>query len=42
MFGQAYRIYFGKESSSIILLLIGCNKSSLTRDIRKAQLLWQE
>ncbi len=42
MFGPGYRFYFGKESHSTIVLLIGGDKSSQTRDIRKAQRLWKE
>ena len=42
MFGPVYRIYFGKESRSVIVLLLGGDKSSQARDIRKAQILWKE
>jgi putative addiction module killer protein len=42
MFGPGYRIYFGKEGRSIILLILGGDKSSQAVDIRKAQRLWKE
>lgn len=42
MFGPGYRIYFGKEGRSVILLLLGGDKSSQVGDIRNARRLWRE
>jgi putative addiction module killer protein len=42
MFGPGYRIYFGKDGHSIILLLLGGDKSSQAGNIRKARQLWKE
>jgi putative addiction module killer protein len=42
MFGPGFRLYFGKEARTILLLLLGGDKSSQTGDIRKAQRLWKE
>jgi putative addiction module killer protein len=36
MFGPGYRFYFGKDGHFIILLLLGGDKSSQSKDIRKA------
>jgi putative addiction module killer protein len=36
-FGPGYRIYFGKDGESVILLLLGGAKSTQRRDIRHAQ-----
>jgi putative addiction module killer protein len=41
-FGAGYRVYFGEDGDTIIVLLCGGDKSSQHRDIRQAQAYWQE
>jgi len=41
-FGPGYRIYFGKKGSTVVVLLVGGNKSSQDRDIEKAKRYWLE
>lgn len=41
-FGSGYRIYFGQEKNSIILLLCGGNKASQKKDIKKARQYWKD
>ena len=40
--GPGYRIYFGKEGNSLIILLCGGTKRRQSRDIEKAQALWRQ
>ena len=42
MFGPGYRIYFGKDGGSIIVLLAGGDKGSRAKDIARAQGFWRE
>ncbi len=41
-FGPGYRVYFGRDGKSIILLLCGGSKKSQQKDIDKAKSYWQE
>ena len=36
MFGPGYRLYFGRDGESLVLLLAGGTKASQTQDIRRA------
>ena len=42
MFGPGYRIYFGKDGVSLLVLLVGGDKASQARDIRRAQRFWKD
>lgn len=39
-FGPGYRIYYKKHGHRLILLLVGGDKSTQDRDIKKAKKLW--
>ncbi len=41
-FGPGYRVYFGKTSKIIILLLCGGSKNTQTKDIKKALKYWND
>jgi putative addiction module killer protein len=40
-YGPGYRVYFGKKGTTIIVLLIGGDKGSQTKDITKAKQYWR-
>lgn len=40
-FGSGYRIYFGKEKKTIVILLCGGDKTSQSNDIKKAKQYWR-
>jgi putative addiction module killer protein len=42
MFGPGYRIYFGKDGDSVIMLLVGGDKGSQAKDIARAQDFWSD
>ncbi|BAY88476.1 MULTISPECIES: type II toxin-antitoxin system RelE/ParE family toxin [unclassified Tolypothrix] len=41
-YGPGYRVYFGQIGSTIVLLLLGGDKSTQEQDIQKAQEYWSE
>ncbi len=41
-FGPGYRVYFGKEGDTLIVLLGGGTKRSQRQDIETARELWRE
>jgi len=41
-FAKGYRVYFKEKDGKIIILLIGGDKSSQPRDIKKAKEIWNK
>lgn len=41
-FGPGYRVYFAEDGPKIVILLLGGDKASQTRDIRTAKKFWRE
>lgn len=41
-YGPGYRVYFGQIGLTIVLLLLGGNKSTQNQDIRKAKEYWRD
>lgn len=41
-FGPGYRVYFGMDGDTVIILLGGGTKKRQQRDIETAQKLWRE
>jgi putative addiction module killer protein len=39
-FGPGYRLYFGKSEQTLVLLLLGGDKRSQTKDIERAKTCW--
>lgn len=40
--GPGYRVYFGRQGKTVVLLLCGGDKASQPSDIRQAKALWAE
>ena len=41
-FGPGYRIYFGQDGNTLVILLCGGTKKTQQRDIARAKDFWQE
>jgi putative addiction module killer protein len=41
-FGPGYRVYFGEDGETVVILLFGGDKDSQPQDIKRAQALWKE
>lgn len=41
-YGPGYRVYFGQEETTIVLLLCGGNKHTQSKDIETAKRYWGE
>lgn len=41
-FGPGYRAYFAEKTSTIVLLLLGGDKSTQNRDIKTAKAYWRQ
>lgn len=39
-FGPGYRIYYGKDGTKLIILLVGGSKHAQANDIKRAQKYW--
>ena len=41
-YGPGYRVYFGQQGQTLVVLLCGGDKRTQDRDIRLAKLYWHE
>ena len=41
-FGAGYRVYFGEDGDKLVVLLIGGDKKSQSRDIQQAKAYWKD
>ena len=40
--GKGYRVYYGRDGETVVLLLCGGDKSTQTRDIENAKQYWRD
>lgn len=41
-FGPGYRVYFGQVGTKLVILLCAGDKSTQSKDIKKAKMYWEE